>query len=254
MHGPILDSLGYQLPKLNAVCPAERAEAMARMEAEVELASRYGADYILFHYPFLPLFPAQWKRPYHRMPDPDQRYGHDQLSRREFREISVRLFEACCELQRKHNQRIVLEHDFAGEYTEVFIDMFREYPEIALVVDTARLDISSRVLRGFDPYAWLDALAPHVYLVHYSNVRYEEENFQNHLPVLPEQDGDGRYGDAYAYLEALATRNPKFHVTFEHRAELVSMEELDAIYERVALLLWRSTGHTDTPCRNIMRI
>ncbi|CAH8771832.1 sugar phosphate isomerase/epimerase family protein [Paenibacillus dendritiformis] len=254
VHGPILDSLGYHLPKLNAVCPAERAEAMARMEAEVELASRYSADYILLHYPFLPLFPAQWKRPYHRMPDPDQRYGHDQLSRREFREISVRLFEACCELQRKHNQRIVLEHDFAGEYTEVFIDMFREYPEIALVVDTARLDISRRVLRGFDPYAWLDALAPYVYLVHYSNVRYEEENFQNHLPVLPEQDGDGRYGDAYAYLEALATRNPKFHVTFEHRAELVSMEELDAIYERVALLLWRSTGHTDTPCRNIMRI
>ncbi|MFL1671863.1 hypothetical protein [Paenibacillus dendritiformis] len=52
----------------------------------------------------------------------------------------------------------------------------------------------------------------------------------------------------------MATRNPKFHVTFEHRADLASMEELDAIYERVALLLWRSTGHTDTPCRNIMRI
>lgn len=68
--------------------------------------------------------------------------------------------------ERKHNQRIVLEHDFAGEYTEVFIDMFREYPEIALVVDTARLDISGRVLPGFDPYAWLDALAPYVYLVH----------------------------------------------------------------------------------------
>ncbi|BFH12954.1 hypothetical protein WJ0W_002534 [Paenibacillus melissococcoides] len=43
VHGPILDSLGYPLPKLNAVCPEERAEAMARMEAEVELASRYGA-------------------------------------------------------------------------------------------------------------------------------------------------------------------------------------------------------------------
>lgn len=171
VHGPILDSLGYQLPKLNAVCPAERAEALARMEAEVELASQY---------------------------------GHDQLSRREFREISVRLFEACCELQRKHNQRIVLEHDYAGDYAEEFIDMFREYPEIALVVDTARLDISGRVLPGFDPYAWLDALAPYVYLVHYSNVRYEEENFRNHLPVLPEQDGDSRYGAAYAYLEALA--------------------------------------------------
>ncbi|BFH12955.1 hypothetical protein WJ0W_002535 [Paenibacillus melissococcoides] len=95
--------------------------------------------------------------------------------------------------------------------------------------DTARLDVSKRVFP-------------------------EEGNFHHHLPVLPEQNGDGRYGEAFGYLEALASRNPAFHVTFEHRAELASMEELDAIYERVALLLSRTTGHTDTPCRNIMRI
>ncbi|WCF06563.1 hypothetical protein NDS46_19680 [Paenibacillus thiaminolyticus] len=121
------------------------------------------------------LFPAQWKRPYPRMPASDQRYGHDQLSRREFREISVRLSLR------------------GGEFPESFAGP-------------------------------------------------------------PEQDGDCRYGAAYAYLEALASRNPAFHVTFEHRADLVSVEELDAIYERVALLLTPSTGHTDTPCRNRMQI
>lgn len=68
------------------------------------------------------------------------------------------------------------------------------------------------------------------------------------------RNGDGRYGDALGYLEALASRNPPFHVTFEHRAELAGQEELGAIYERAALSLSRAAGHTDTPCRNILRV
>ncbi|PYI57136.1 sugar phosphate isomerase/epimerase family protein [Paenibacillus flagellatus] len=245
VHGPILGDRGYELPRVNSPDAAERREALARIAAETELASRYGADYLLFHYPFLPVFDTPIRRYYPKMPDPRARYGYDKLSRTAFRDVSERLFHELAELQLRYGQRIVLEHDFFGDYGDIVIDMFDRHPEIGFVVDTARLDVTRRAFDGFDPYEWLDRLAPSVYLVHYSNVRYEDDTFVHHWPVRASHDGDGRFGEAFSYLRHLAERNDAFHVTFEHKHEWVEREELFAIYRRAAEACGIPAGRAD---------
>lgn len=234
VHGPILGDHGYKLPLLNAPDAAERREAMKEVEAQTEIASRYGADYLLFHYPFLPVFQPPIRKLYRRLPGEHQRYGYDRLPRAEFRAISERMFHELAELQHLYKQRILLEHDFFGEYEDIFVEMFLRYREIGLVVDTARLDITQRSFQGFDPYDWIDRLASCVYLVHYSNVRYEEDTFRHHLPVQEIHDRDDSYGDSYRYLRHLGERNTAFHLTFEHDHTGVGTDELQEIYRRAA--------------------
>lgn len=234
VHGPITANRGYKLPLLNSPEATERREAMRRIEEETVLASRYGADYILFHYPYFPVFQPPFRKPFSKFPNPSERYEYDRLPRAEFRDVSERLFHELGELQHRHGQRILLEHDFFGEYEDIFIEMFLKHPEIRLVADTARLDITKRAFHGFDPYGWIDRLAGCVYLVHYSNVRYDERTFTHHLPVREAHDGDDGYGDAFQYLAYLAERNATFHLTFEHNPDLVEPKELSAIYRRAA--------------------
>ncbi|MEF3307643.1 sugar phosphate isomerase/epimerase [Paenibacillus sp. GYB004] len=234
VHGPILGDNGYDLPLLNAPDAEERREAMREVEAQTGIASRYGADYILFHYPYLPVFQPPIRKLYRRLPGERQRYASDRLPRAEFRDISERMFHELAELQHRYKQRILLEHDFFGEYEDIFTDMFLQFREIGLVVDTARLDITRRSFYNFDPYAWIDRLASCVYLVHYSNVRYEEDTFKHHLPVRESDGGDDGCGDAYLYLCHLAERNSAFHLTFEHNHTVVGTDELRDIYRRAA--------------------
>lgn len=183
VHGPILDTLGYILPTVNSPDPEQSREALEQITTEVKLAAECGADYILFHYPFYPTY-QQPQVQYPKLPDWLNRYGYDQISKSQFQDISERLFERLSELQQQYRQRIVLEHDFFGDYEDVFIQSFLNNPDIGLVIDTARLDITHRAFEGFDPYPFMDALASQVYLVHYSNVYYFDQTFRHHLPVL----------------------------------------------------------------------
>ncbi|WP_456287831.1 sugar phosphate isomerase/epimerase [Paenibacillus sp. AK002] len=242
VHAPILREAGYRLPQVNAPEPEVFREALEQISAEVQLASSVGADYMLFHYPFYPVFQEPFT-PYPRLPGPEDRYNYNQLSKERFREMSKRLFEFLCELQLRYGQRIVLEHDFFGDYGDVLIDSFHAYPDIGFVLDTARLDIARRAFQGFDPYPFLDRMASRIYLGHYSNVLYENDKFTHHLPVLPEHDHDAEYGEAYAYLQYVAARNSRFHVTFEHNASLITRQQLQQIYDRTAFMLQEQGGH-----------
>jgi sugar phosphate isomerase/epimerase len=237
VHGPIFNHQGYTLPKVTSMHREEREQAFASIEKEVEAAAEIGADYLLFHYPFLPLFPQSPFKHFDKLPSPNMRYDSYQIKREEFRAYSEEMFRRLASLQVRYGQRIVLEHDFFGDYGDIFIEMFQKFPEIMLVVDTGRLDLSARITEGFNPYPWLESIAPHVYLVHYSNVFYEHSTFTHHLPVIPDHDHDANYGDAHAYLAFLAKRNDKFHVTFEHQAHWVSRHTLQKLYRRTAALL-----------------
>lgn len=233
IHTPVLNTSGYKLPRLTSILPMERQGAWKLAEEEVITASRYNADYILFHFPFPALLPSINNTRFARLTSKNERYDPQQCSKSEFKEISLEVFEKLCELQEKHRQRIVLEHDFFGDYADVVIERFMQFPELKLVLDTARLDIGYRAFGNYDPYKLLDSLAPYVYLVHYSNVRYEDDGFHNHMPDLPEYEEDRRYGDSFAYLKYLAARNHSFHVTFEHKADLVTRNQLLEIYNRL---------------------
>lgn len=239
IHTPVLGGQGYSLPGITAIDREERELAYARLEQEAELASRFGADYVLTHYPYPSIFPTVKDERYLATLPQFDRYEMNQVHPGDFVEFSRRAFNQISELQVRHGQRIVLEYDFFGDLEESWISLFEEFPDIKLVLDLQRLDIHKRVFPAFDPYAFMNAAAKYVYLIHYSNVKYEPDKMDRHLPVLPGQLSDPEYGDASGYLDFLSQRNDTFHVTFEHNPARVSKQELALCYDSAVSIMMR---------------
>ena len=234
IHAPIFSNRLY--PKVISPERAEWEAGMEQIREEARLAADFGADYLLYHYPYPPILASEHDSNFRGKPEFDHnesaKIDPDQL-----RETSIRLFEKLCSIQKEYNQRIVLEYDFFGDSGELFVEMFRSYPEIGLVVDVRRTEVHRRAFPKFDLYKWLDEVAPFVYLVHYSNTHFADGKWTRHLPVLPNQIDDPEYGDAYQYLQFLAERNDRFHVTFEHNPTRATRQQLDSCYDLVKHLI-----------------
>ncbi|WP_409346880.1 sugar phosphate isomerase/epimerase family protein [Paenibacillus sp. MBLB4367] len=237
LHAPGIRRDAYVLPKLTSSDAEERGAAIGHAEEQVELAREQGADYVLLHFPFPAFCPEKRSEALSWIFPIPGIYDRSPFSERTFMEIGRRVFESLAELQLRYKQRIVLEYDFFGEYENKFIELFREFPSVEAVLDTQRLDLHARAFPGFDPYGLIDAMAPYTYLVHYSNIQYEEHGMKRHLPVLSEQEGDVRFGDAIAYLKRLHQGNRRFHLLFEHQASLVAAEELASCYGTAAQII-----------------
>ncbi|MDZ5474468.1 sugar phosphate isomerase/epimerase [Bacillus sp. 31A1R] len=229
IHTPVFGK-DKTIPEVTSLDDDVYSKAIKSVEEQVAIASEYGADYLLLHYPFPPIYSPVVDRRYWNGPPPHAYYYSEKIGGHNFTYISERLFQDIANLQNKHNQRIVLEYDFFGEYEEIFNQMFKEYPDIGLVIDTQRMEHNKRTFPDFNPYAWLDQIYKYVYLVHYSNVRFGEET-QRHLPVLPSHEELENYGNSLSYLSYIAKKNNTFHVTFEHNPKAVSREELVDCYE-----------------------
>nr|WP_275984099.1 TIM barrel protein [Paenibacillus hamazuiensis] len=236
VHTPILAQSFYSLPRVSAKDRGERKEALERIGREAQLAARYGADYILFHFPFPSVFPSVQEPAYLAGMPAFERYESREIEPGFLRDCGERLLDAIAEIQLRTGQRIVLEYDFFGDEWELFDELFGRYPDVGLVADLQRLDVHRRVFPEFDPYRWLEQTLPHLYVVHHSNTRFEDGKWHRHLPVLPEHDAAPDYGDAFAYMRFIAESRPEVHVTFEHNPALVSREELQRCYESVHAL------------------
>ncbi|WP_026692421.1 TIM barrel protein [Peribacillus kribbensis] len=239
IHTPIFEGED-SMPQVTSLDMDVYLKAVREVEKQVQTASQYGADYLLLHYPFPPIYPEDKDCRYWDGPPVHSYYYSENYSREEFRMTSERLFSELGALQKNYHQRIVLEYDFFGEHEDILASMFKEYPEIQLVVDTQRMEHHKRTFPGFDPFTWMDKIHPSVYLVHYSNVRFGKQK-KRHIPVLPHQENDPQYGKSFTYLKYLAEKNSQFHITFEHHPELVSKDELEECYraaEDVLGLAW----------------
>ncbi|MGV3488499.1 MAG: TIM barrel protein [Tuberibacillus sp.] len=239
IHTPVLQEL-YSLPQLAGEALADRDAAFKRIEREASIASKYGADYLLFHFPFPPIFASEKNDEYWKGYPTDYPYlKSEDMDREAFLKNSIEAFERLCEIQHHSGQKIVLEYDFFGDFEDVFVELFTRFPELELVIDTQRIDMHKRTFQNFEPYKWLDRIANNVYLTHYSNIKYSDP-FIRHLPVLKEQCEETEYGESYQYLAYLAQKNDRFHVTFEHNPTLVTPEELRQCYREVSDLLLAS--------------
>lgn len=230
IHSPIYGNKKMNLPEITSSDAEKRREAEKWIEREVELASKYGADYILFHYPFPSITPRQvdyeyWPR---KVDFPTLKWN--ELSREEFLNLGHYIFKRLMDIQEKYKQKIVLEYDFFGEYEEEYLQIIEMYKDIQIVIDTQRLDVHKRAFPGFDPYPFLRKAAPYVYLVHHSTTLYSEHS-KRHVPVIRESIDDPQYGDAHQYLVYLSKYNQTFHLHFEHNPTLVTEDQLKECYE-----------------------
>lgn len=234
IHAPIFSNQDY--PLLSSANKHEREQAIVDIERVVVDSNIVNADYILFHYPFPPIFPKLKNKTLWKEPKDYPYYDYSDYSKEQLRDYSSYLFENLITFQNKYKQRIVLEYDFFGEFQDVYVEMFKKYPEIGVVLDTQRMDYHKRAFPGFDPYSLIDEIHESVYLLHYSNTYYGND-IKRHIPVLPFHRENQLYGDSITYLEYLAQKNNSFYITFEHNPSLVTIEELEQCYTYVAELL-----------------
>ncbi|MFD2442851.1 sugar phosphate isomerase/epimerase [Bacillus sp. CGMCC 1.16607] len=235
IHTPVFGD-EKTLPEIISFNKNIYSEVLIKVEEQVKLAAEFGADYLLLHYPFPPIYETVVDRRYWTGPPEHAFYYNEDIKEEDFKIASERLFHDLSVLQRKYHQKIVLEYDFFGGFEDIFVNMFNKYRDLQLVIDTQRMEHHKRTFPNFDPYKWMDKIKDYVYLVHYSNV-YFGENVKRHLPVLPNQSDHPEYGDSYKYLKYLSDRNSFFHVTFEHNPSLISKKELDICFSSVKELI-----------------
>ncbi|WP_419887201.1 sugar phosphate isomerase/epimerase [Neobacillus niacini] len=234
IHAPTYSNHDY--PLLSSANKHERENAILDLERQIVDSTIVNAEYILFHYPFPPIFPKAKNKMLWEAPKDYPYFEYSDYSKEQLRDYSCYLFENLIKFQNKYKQRIVLEYDFFGEFQEVYVEMFKKYPEIGLVLDTQRMDYHKRAFPGFNPCSLIDEIHQSVYLLHYSNTYYGNK-VKRHLPVLPFHQKNDFYGDSITYLKYLAKKNNSFHVTFEHNPSLVSLDELERCYTYVSELL-----------------
>jgi sugar phosphate isomerase/epimerase len=132
IHAPIFSNRWY--PKVISPVRFEREAGMEQIREEARLAAEFGADYLLYHYPFPPILSAECDSNF--WPQPEfEHYESAKMDPDQLRVTSIRLFEQLCSIQKEYKQRIVLEYDFFGDFGDLFVEMFQSYPEVGLVVD-----------------------------------------------------------------------------------------------------------------------
>jgi hypothetical protein len=67
-------------------------------------------------------------------------------------------------------------------------------------------------------------------VIHLANVQVTETIGQNHYPVLPELDPADGWAPIKEYLQIIKAENPEVKIYFEHRSDLINMEDLDRCY------------------------
>ncbi|MFU8649742.1 hypothetical protein ACNA06_20830 [Lysinibacillus sp. RSDA_15] len=229
IHTPVIKNNNY--PRFTSISNLDLKKSLEIAEKEVILASRYNAEYILFHFPYPPIMPSNVDVSQLKKLQSFEFYTSSFVE--DFYQKGSYIFEKLCNIQRKYNQKIVLEYDFFGDYSDEYNKLFFKHKELSLVVDVQRLAIHHKLHPSFDPYQWLDDISPSVYLVHYSNIYFGKESFEEHIPVLTSQNVDNNFGDALNYIKFLNERNKKFHLTFEHRSDYVTKVELLDCYQTI---------------------
>lgn len=237
-HTPVL--INHEYPMFTSAIKSRR-EYKSRVIEDLQLADKYGADYMLFHFPYPAIFPNNLNNNiYHQIMlyEEFEHYFSKNYSILEFQSITIDAIEFLIEVSKHFKTKIVLENEFIGDFEDVYVEAIGESNNIYLAIDTQRLDIYKKVSdHRFDPYTFIKNVGKKVYVVHYSNVHYEKLKFTTHIPALSEQGSGNSHGDAFCYLKYLLELNGHIHITLEHNPTLVPEDKLKTCYLEVERLL-----------------
>lgn len=210
---------------------AARLNSFAAIEQDMRDARDLGASYLLLHYPKPALLQPGLDWSDWRFPDPGEAIWASQDNIRDEYGLAFAAFARLSKLSQENGLPVVLEHDIthAVHYQEIMPALFRAFPGLGLCIDTGRLHMLQHTDPAFSAVDFINRLLPHITNVHLWTVQLGKNKAGGHHPVLPELKPEDGWGDIAAYLQALS-RVKRASVLFEHRADLVSAEELERCY------------------------
>lgn len=225
----------YRDPQFMTADGCARADFFISIEDEFNYIKRKGLkpEYILFHYPKPVILDESRDWSHWRFADKSEFVFETDYSCDEFTERSKQLFEWLTEKSSEYGFTPILELDAIGRYIyeiNILEDLLERYDGIKLCLDIARLHYQTLSDKSFEPKEILKRFSKYTELVHFSNTRIADNIIYAHFPALPGLKASDGWADMNEYLPVIGQINRNVKITFEHRSDLITDEELDACY------------------------
>ena len=177
--------------------PAKRQASLDALQTTVELASAWGARYVVVHFAGL----------------------HSQgMSAPEVAALAQDTAAQLNALGERHAMSLHIEYAAYNPSLaepEQLVDLVQRHPMLGVCLDVGHVRISAEIL-GVDEYAIADVLAPHTRSVHLWTTRGREDARRyHHVPVHPSLTPAAGWIDIPAMLARAFSANPACSVVFE---------------------------------------
>lgn len=238
IHFPLnRNSYKYRDPLLLSLDEHEREIAFEALLTEIRVAKSINAEYILIHFPKPMILDKRLNWEKCNFSIADQPIDEDEYP---FDLFKKNAFELLCQLTQLSDEsgiQIVLEIElfnkylYKGEFLKALLDQFSD---IKICLDSARLNVQSKIDPNFDCMKFVKEMAPYTYLVHLSNIKVSEIIEQGHHPVLKRLDINSGWFDIDTFLSVISENNKDIKILYEHRSDIISDKELSECYEWVS--------------------
>jgi len=224
-----------------------RQDAFRTIERALHEAKELGTAYMLIHYPKPSLLDPSLDWSDWRFPYPGEALAATQELLAQEEELGVEAFVKLQTLSQEVGMALVLEHDILHHihYSGLLQQLYAAHPSIEICIDTGRLHMLEHTDPRFDGEQFIQAMTPYITNVHLWTVRLGTNKEGGHHPLLPRLDSSLGWGRMSTFLSALS-RVPSARVMFEHRADLISPEELENCYQWVKSCLENGTENCCT--------
>ncbi|MBI4278022.1 MAG: TIM barrel protein [Armatimonadetes bacterium] len=223
-------------PALTSPDEEERRAAFADVEAALREAEEVGADYLLLHFPHPAIISRAAPEPFHAIA---RHFGvryTDEYDPAQFVEVTLQVADQLAGLSARHGLPLVLENDIfdaAFWRSRSFETLFSAYPELGLCLDIPRLQVNAWISPGFDPWSFLERMAPSLVEVHLSSTQWRGDVVRRHVPALPEHSAAEGWVEVGPFLQRALAARPGCRILFEHNPTVVSAEDLARCYQWV---------------------
>lgn len=223
-----------------------RERALAAVEKELRLAKDLGSPYLIVHYPKPAVLDDRLDWSDWRFARKGETIPANSTCEEEQIEIASHVLALLSALSTEVGVKIVIEHDIlhAWHYLRLFPKLLGENPNLGFCIDSGRLHLQEHTDPGFSARAFLEAVSAYISNVHLWTVQLGQNKMGGHHPVLPSLTAEEGWADIGGLLSFLAEVSssktattpgvqPELFVTFEHRADLVTGEDLAICYSWV---------------------
>jgi sugar phosphate isomerase/epimerase len=238
IHFPLnRNNYKYRDPHLLSLDEHERKIAMDSLVAEIKVAKNINAEYILIHFPKPLILDKKFNWHKCNFSLTDQPIDEEEYPFDLFKKNAFELMSQLSHLSNGSGIQIVLEIELLNKYFyegEFLKELLDQFSNIRICLDSARLNVQSKIDPSFNCMKFVKEMAPYTYLIHLSNIKVSEKIEQGHHPVLKRLDINAGWFDIDTFLSIISENNKDIKILYEHRSDIINDNELSECYEWVS--------------------
>lgn len=238
IHFPLnRNSYKYRDPHLLSLDEQERKIAMEALITEIKVARSINAEYILIHFPKPMILDKRLNWDKCNFTIADKPIDEEEYPVELFKKYTFELMYQLTQLSNESGIQIVLEIELLNKYLyegEYLKELLNQFTNIKICLDSARLNVQSKIDSNFDCMKFVKEMVPYTYLIHLSNIKVNEIIEHGHHPVLKRLDINSGWFDIDAFLSIISTTKKDIKILYEHKSNIISDKELSECYEWVS--------------------